>query len=228
MLRFLALKLCVRVRKDVHAVVTMDRARLSASVARQARVTGRMHVAGAHALAHLEVWRHRYVPARGIMPAAGDARHHIGGQWRRGLARTGGSVAAVNFRACDQTAGNHQPNQTSEPFLVVTHAKIFRWRNQFDLVAAGIDIPLSPRRHRTIERERYPLPTGVEDGLVLFIFEHAHTLHAAHVVHTVHAAPPACPSVTFATPTIASRVTSAASSSSLSFSLPAGRSGSTR
>src|SRR5262249_20591521 len=54
----------------------------------------------------------------------------------------------------------------------------------------------------------------------------AHAVHAAHIVHAVHRALPA--RVTLAVPTIASRVTIAASSSSPRCSLPAGRSGNTR
>src|SRR2546423_2334380 len=68
----------------------------------------------------------------------------------------------------------------------------------------------------------------MEDGLVLLVPDRAHVLHAAHVMHAVHALPPAGVSWTWATPIIASRVTSAASSSSVSFSLPEGLSGSTR
>ena len=52
----------------------------------------------------------------------------------------------------------------------------------------------------------------MKHGLVLLVFDGAHAVHAAHVVDAVHAAPPAGDNVTFATPTIASRVTSAASS----------------
>src|SRR5438445_5809763 len=63
--------------------------------------------------------------------------------------------------------------------------------------------------------------------LVLFTLNRPHVLHAAHVVHAVHGRTPGG-SGTLATPIMASRVTSAASSSSLNFSLPAGRSGSTR
>src|SRR5262249_10203210 len=53
-------------------------------------------------------------------------------------------------------------------------------------------------------------------------------LHAPHVVSTVHARAPRLIGGTRATPTIASRVTKAARASSLSPSVPVGRSGKTR
>jgi hypothetical protein len=67
----------------------------------------------------------------------------------------------------------------------------------------------------------------VKDGLVLFVLDRAHALHAAHIMHSIHAAAPDCESVTFVTPIIASRLTSAASSCSFRLSVPAGRSGRT-
>ena len=79
----------------------------------------------------------------------------------------------------------------------------------------------------TVERERARLPLRVEDGLVLLDLDRPHAVHAAHVVHAVHRLLPAG-TVTCATPIIASRVTIAASCSSLQPSVPAGRSGSTR
>ena len=96
------------------------------------------------------------------------------------------------------------------------------------LVARGVDVPLAPGAHGQGEGERPSFPASVEDGLIPLGFDRPHAVHAAHVMHAVHAAPPDCESVTFVTPIIASRVTSAASSSSLNFSVPAGRSGNTR
>src|SRR5207249_2101382 len=62
----------------------------------------------------------------------------------------------------------------------------------------------------------------MEDRLVFLVFNRAHTVHAAHVVNSVHG------SLTLATPIMESRVTSAASCSTFSLSLPAGLSGRTR
>src|SRR5207245_1008617 len=87
-----------------------------------------------------------------------------------------------------------------------------------------------PRRHIVVhsrEAAHARLPLGMEHRLVLLDFDRSHAVHAAHVVDAVHRLPRAG-SFTCATPIIASRVTIAASSSSLQPSVPAGRSGSTR
>ena len=70
--------------------------------------------------------------------------------------------------------------------------------------------------------EEAAFPAFVENGFVGFGLHRAEAVHAAHVMHAVHFA------VAFAVPIIASRVMSAASSASLIFSVPAGRSGMTR
>src|SRR5256885_16957740 len=67
----------------------------------------------------------------------------------------------------------------------------------------------------------------MEHRLVLLDQDATHAVHAAHVVDAVHRSAP-FGGGTFATPTIASRVTSAASCSSGQPSVPAGRSGKTR
>ena len=74
---------------------------------------------------------------------------------------------------------------------------------------------------------RASFPLGMERPLVFAHVDWPHAVHAAHVVDTVHAAAPRG-AETFATPTIASRVTRAASCSSVIRSVPGGRSGSTR
>src|SRR5512137_627348 len=63
---------------------------------------------------------------------------------------------------------------------------------------------------------------------VFLVLHRPHAMHAAHVVDAIHAEAPAAGNLTLATPTIASRVTSAASCSSLKCSVPAGRSGKTK
>ena len=87
---------------------------------------------------------------------------------------------------------------------------------------------LPPGAHRARHREHPRLPGRVKHRLVLLVLDRAHAVHAAHVMHAVHARLPSPGGATLATPIMASRVTSAASASSLSSSVPAGRSGSTR
>src|SRR4249919_756087 len=77
------------------------------------------------------------------------------------------------------------------------------------------------------ERIHASLPALVERGLMGLAPDRPHALHAAHVMNAVHAGTSLTPSVTLAVPIIESRVTSAASASSLKRSVPAGRSGST-
>src|SRR2546427_2112678 len=93
---------------------------------------------------------------------------------------------------------------------------------------AGVAVPLARATSRGVRRVYPPLPDRMENRLVFFILNRAHALHAAHVVHAVHSFPPGRGAGTLATPTIASRVTSAASWSSVMFSVPEGRSGRTR
>src|SRR5260370_29761257 len=111
---------------------------------------------------------------------------------------------------------------------VVTHLKIFRWRNQFDLMTRHVEIPLAPSSHGASQREQSPLPRSMKDWLVFLIQNGAHPMHSAHVMHAVHAGSPSRRAATLATPTIESRVTNEASASSPSFSVPAGRSGRTK
>ena len=92
----------------------------------------------------------------------------------------------------------------------------------------GVEVPLAPGPHRTGECVDPRLPGRVEHRFVLLILDWTHALLTAHVVHAVHGLPPDGGNVTLATPTIASRVTSAASCSSVIVSVPAGRSGRTR
>src|SRR5206468_11157477 len=101
-------------------------------------------------------------------------------------------------------------------------------RQQLELMARVVEIqPSATGPNDAGHRVHTAFPGFMEDRLVLLVLNRAHSVHAAHVVDAVHGAPPLPADVTFATPTIASRVTSAASSSSVMCSEPAGRSGST-
>src|SRR5207247_3865593 len=99
------------------------------------------------------------------------------------------------------------------PF-VVTHAQVFGGRKEFDLMARDVNVPLAPSAHGATQREHASFPALVENRLVFFFVNRAHAVHAAHVMHAVHAELPFC-GATLATPTMASRVTSVASCSSL-------------
>src|ERR1700683_870267 len=90
------------------------------------------------------------------------------------------------------------------------------------------EAPLVPSPHKPVHPINPPFPGCVINRLVLFVFDGAHILLAPHVMNAVHSWAPFCGGATLATPTIASRVTSAANASSLKCSLSAGRSGSTR
>src|SRR5882724_11254631 len=57
-------KVCVRVREYEDAVIPIDRSELPARVARQARMSHRIHIARAHALANPETRRSRCIPPR--------------------------------------------------------------------------------------------------------------------------------------------------------------------
>jgi hypothetical protein len=113
------------------------------------------------------------------------------------------------------------------PF-VIADSQIFSGRHELPLVTSNVDVPLTPSTHRTPQREHSPFPGLVKHGLVRFRLDRTHPLHVAHIMHAVHAAIPFCGAVTLATPTMASRVTSAASCSSRNSPVPAGRSGKTR
>src|SRR5262245_61792398 len=121
----------------------------------------------------------------------------------------------------------HEPSQ---PLLVITHAKVFGRRNEFDLKAPRVDVPFVKSPHRTVQGIRARFPAFMKHRLILLILNRAEALHPTHVMDAVHALAPALVVgiVTLVTPIMASRVTKAASSSSFSFSLPSGRSGSTR
>ena len=84
-----------------------------------------------------------------------------------------------------------------------------------------------PRTEASKQPEDPPFPWIVKDGLVFLYLDGTETVHAPHVVNAIHGSCPYGAEI-FVTPTIESRVTIAASSSSVMFSVPAGRSGSMR
>ena len=85
----------------------------------------------------------------------------------------------------------------------------------------------APREpHGALQGEHAPLPLGMERRLVGLGLDLAEPVHAAHVVHAVHDAT-SSGRLGRPVPIMQSRVTSAASRSSLQPSVPAGRSGST-
>src|SRR5438105_3686077 len=92
----------------------------------------------------------------------------------------------------------------------------------------GIERPFAPGSQRPVQRVHPAFPDSVKDRLVLLIFDGPHAMHSPHIVYAVHSLSPLAGGFTFATPIMASRVTSAANSSSVRLSVPAGRSGSTR
>src|SRR6267154_2609721 len=208
-------------------MVAFDRAEFSARVARQPRVTNRIYIPRAHALANFESGRHLYIAARGhTLGHQYDC--FLSGEGRRGFGLAFGWDSALDLASRHQIALNQHLQKSYELSSVVTQLEIFRRWNQFDLVTRGVNVPLAPGCHGAPQSEDPALPRGVKDRLVFLILNGAHPVHPAHVMYAVHVGFPSRRAVTLATPTIASRVTNAASASTLSFSVPAGRSGSTR
>src|SRR5205807_8873155 len=117
--------------------------------------------------------------------------------------------------------------QAAQPLLVVSRGEVFGRRDPLARVAPHVDVPLAMVAAGEIESVHARLPLGVDHRLVLLDFDRTHAVHAAHVLDAVHGLLRSG-ALTCATPIIASRVTIAASSSSLQPSVPAGRSGSTR
>src|SRR4029077_3088838 len=95
-LRILAKKMSVGIRKNESAVVSMDRSEFSARVPRQPRMPHRIDVAGAHLLAHFEARGHLYVTV--CVNAIGErGRDLISGQRRGRSDRARRGHAALNL-----------------------------------------------------------------------------------------------------------------------------------
>src|SRR6185436_9465801 len=108
------------------------------------------------------------------------------------------------------------------PSLVVRHPEVVDGRQTLDGMAKRIEVPRAAAGSQHAgERIHASLPGLVERGLIALVANRSHVLHSAHVMNAVHAGTSATSRVTFAVPIIESRVTSAASASSLRRSLPA-------
>src|SRR6516165_2334628 len=119
MLGPLADEVSVGVRKDKDAVIPLNRPGLASSVARQARMTHRMHIAGPHALACLEAGYHVYAPARGH--AFRDERGRLlNREGRRHLGLALGWDSALDLGSRYQTAPDQGFDEGHELPGVVT------------------------------------------------------------------------------------------------------------
>src|SRR4029077_19078559 len=199
-LRFLPETRDEAVVEDIHAAVAHDGALFTARIAWQARVAHGVEVARAHALALVELRRHRHLACRGA--ARGDPRRdllsaqHVATLGIAPLGDPGFQLGAGHHAALDQ-----QFRQARQPALVVTHPQIVSGWNELPLIAPGATWPITIDRH--IHGEYAPLPCGVEHRLILLGPHRPHVLHASHVVDAVHACAPAWGAMTRATPTIA-------------------------
>src|SRR5580692_12503719 len=115
----------------------------------------------------------------------------------------------------------HQFDQRHNPALVVAHSKIIYRSDLLALKPNCVKIPLAPRAHGTRKGKGSTLPRFMKHGLVLLGLNWAHVLHPAQIMYAVHARTFSVSVVTLPTPTMESRVTSAASSCSLIFSVAA-------
>src|SRR5579863_240771 len=210
------------------AVIAHNRTPAGADVTGQTRVADRVHVARPDVLTDLESWLHVHiVPAQGTAPGELRIDHRRRHRWGRAR-RTCIGMSTIEFRLCNRVATQQTIYKRLEKTLIVTHSQIVGGRKNLKFVAK---VP-APRRAepagRAHERPCATFPCLVKHGLVRVIVDRPHVLHPAHVVDAVHAVPAFRGGSTLATPTMASLVTSAASSSSLRLSVPAGRSGRTR
>src|SRR5260370_41349505 len=143
MLRPLALEMRVRVGKNEDAMIALDRADFATRVARQARVPGRIDIAAANMLPHLEA-RYRWDVALHGIASGNPRRHRFGCDRRRGFWRSRAGPAAFDFGACYQSPVHEQFAKPGEPLFVVAHPQIFGRRDALDRGAHGVDIPLAP------------------------------------------------------------------------------------
>src|SRR5260370_25879532 len=95
MMRPLALEKRVRVGKNEDAMIALDRADFATRVARQARVSGRIDIAAANMLPHLEA-RYRWDVALHGIASGNHPRHRFGGDRRRGLLRNRSGAGAFS------------------------------------------------------------------------------------------------------------------------------------
>src|SRR5260370_22126252 len=124
MLRLFALKMRVRVGKNEDAMIALDRADFAARVARQARVPGRIDIAAANMLPHLEA-RYRWDVALHGIASGNHRRHRFGGDPRRGFWRSPAGPAPFDFGACYQSPVHEQFAKPLLPPFVVPSPQIF-------------------------------------------------------------------------------------------------------
>ena len=187
----------------------------------------RVDVARPHALAHLELRLDLHI----LTAQRSTSRELLGdirwGNARRESGRRGICPAAVQFCLRQEFRRYQAIDEQLDESLVVLHLQVLGWRQDFMFVA---EVPTTGRAKWSGGADETPracFPLGMERSLVFAHLDGTHILHAAHIVYAVHVAAPPRPA-TFATPTIALRVTRAANASSVIFSVPGGRSGRTR
>src|SRR4030095_15789811 len=140
MLRLLAEELRVGIREHEHATIRRDRSVLATRVARQARMTTRMHIAGADPLPGFERGANTDLAPCGNA-SFNHRRNHRRRQLRRLLRGPGSRRAAVDLRLRHEAHLDDLYCQSCGPSRVVRHPQVFGWRETLDFVPAGIDIP---------------------------------------------------------------------------------------
>src|SRR5688572_9325877 len=209
MLRHIALAVRAGIRQHVSAVMADDAAGLAAGIARQTRVSGGLHIARPHALTDGEPRLAVQIPSAlgTIVEEAPDRlrAHRI-----------------IAFRRLGHAGFQQRLLGDVDPLLVVGLRQIEIRPQRLAQIAEPVDGETGGEGHDLQETAGPALPCLMKRRLVAFGVDCAEPVHAAQVVNRVHFAE------TLPTPIMESRVTSAASCSSLIPSVPAGRSGSTR
>ncbi len=121
--------------------------------------------------------------------------------------------------------------QAFQPDFVIARREIVDGMERLVGVPRHVDVPFAQRAGRGPQREDALFPVGVEDRLLRFADDRAEAHHPSQVLPAVHSAASDLTdrgSSARPAPIIESRVTSAASRSSLKPSVPAGRIGTTR
>src|ERR1700733_14343848 len=217
----------IGIREYEDAVAADDSALFASRVSRQARVPHRIHIPGADLLTHCEASLGVRLRSHKVSARPGRGGKGGGGKRRSCLLRSRRGLAGLHLLPRDQAKLHQELQVAGQPPLVIAHLQITRGGKKLDTVTPGVDIPLAPRIHRAVHGIHTAFPRLVKYGFVLFVLDWTHIVYAAHVVDSVHGLPPAG-GATLATPIMESRVTRAASSSSVIFSVPAGLSGKTR
>src|SRR5262249_231987 len=154
--------------------------------------------------------------------------HFVTSQRWHGLLRALCRSPAFELRVRDHCSADEQLDRLHIAHLEVIERQIFRCASVFSGLPCDVDIPLSPGARRRKDGRDATLPASMKHRFVCSALNGTEGFHASHVVRTVHAFAPCLNGRTMPTPTMASRVTSSASSLSLSPSVRAGRCGKTR